>query len=911
MDDPGLRSSVTEGWVALDHFTDRHAAIRRFAEYLNEDPPPESVLYFHGESGNGKTLLLRYLQRSCAKRMSPEEWREASAKTGDAFVACMARADLSTNVPCALIDFEEGASDRLAILLKLHRQLAQSGLHFLVFSYACVNYWEKSHQLTSELVESLFPGEGVGYTAGIQIPTRGTKALEILTSYVQRNLAMTFSEWISQRDGLTDAVAAMERWDVGELVSRLPDTFAAEVNDALAAPNAPARIVLMFDSHDRFEGTPRGGTKGKRPECDVWLRTLMENLGRSRGVVIVIAGREHPDRWRCYPAFDAMLIDELSVTAAHQHLERNGQTDRAIWSRLAELATIGEDRVHPLLIGLALDVAIVCNRNAELLPQRVSDSEDVDVIGRALLSCLLQSADDLTRYALKPLAASRSFSDDVFYHLIGHSPTIDAAEQFRTLTELSFVQPTFKGLTYTMHDRVRRLLREQATPEGALAHEQLEAFFRREENDAARTEAIYHANQLDPERGLREWFAEFETRMRTGQWDRCRTLQDLVPWLSIPSASTKGSLFWFLGSLEARLSQHIEALAMFKESAACFELALTGPPGQEPSPSALQYNDHLINNELSLPEEAWGEYSQSVAAYERELLLPIVENWFDDFDLEALNKRAGFAKGINWYENALSSYADSVVVLGTALRLAEIDPDQFNDENLLDEEANRFQGPDRYENAMEANAQRLDRVETALLKAPENPALHTAKGDALASRGLILFSPKRKHEARVVFRQSVVCYETALRLGPDDPDVYVKKGNALASLGDLHFGWFKNKECFEFYDQSVAAFEEASRLSPATHRPHLYKATELSRKGSFLSLVRRHQLALVAYSKSSESYKKAHELAPTNIRLLLEHGSMLSNQGKIYSLLGQQALRRKGTRGMSGVSFYRDDSARD
>ena len=58
-DRTGHHSSVTEGHHALALFTDRRDAIRRFCEYLNDDPPPSRILFFHGDGGNGKSLLLK------------------------------------------------------------------------------------------------------------------------------------------------------------------------------------------------------------------------------------------------------------------------------------------------------------------------------------------------------------------------------------------------------------------------------------------------------------------------------------------------------------------------------------------------------------------------------------------------------------------------------------------------------------------------------------------------------------------------------------------------------------------------------------------------------------------------------------------------------------------------------------
>jgi hypothetical protein len=55
-----LSSSLTEGWRAFDHFSARCAAFRRFATYLNDDPAHDSVLFFHGDGGIGKSLLRRH-----------------------------------------------------------------------------------------------------------------------------------------------------------------------------------------------------------------------------------------------------------------------------------------------------------------------------------------------------------------------------------------------------------------------------------------------------------------------------------------------------------------------------------------------------------------------------------------------------------------------------------------------------------------------------------------------------------------------------------------------------------------------------------------------------------------------------------------------------------------------------------
>jgi tetratricopeptide (TPR) repeat protein len=56
-------ATITDGWRALDLFTDRHDAIWLFASYLNDDPARDRILFFHGDGGNGKGDLRSALRQ--------------------------------------------------------------------------------------------------------------------------------------------------------------------------------------------------------------------------------------------------------------------------------------------------------------------------------------------------------------------------------------------------------------------------------------------------------------------------------------------------------------------------------------------------------------------------------------------------------------------------------------------------------------------------------------------------------------------------------------------------------------------------------------------------------------------------------------------------------------------------------
>jgi len=68
------RETITEYRRALELFTDRYELTQLFMEYLNDDPPKESILCFYGDGGNGKSLLLRFLREYCCKRIETGDW---------------------------------------------------------------------------------------------------------------------------------------------------------------------------------------------------------------------------------------------------------------------------------------------------------------------------------------------------------------------------------------------------------------------------------------------------------------------------------------------------------------------------------------------------------------------------------------------------------------------------------------------------------------------------------------------------------------------------------------------------------------------------------------------------------------------------------------------------------------------
>ncbi|MEG3882312.1 hypothetical protein QT972_33695 [Microcoleus sp. herbarium7] len=157
----------------LQLFTDRHEFTRRFAFYLNEDPPREQILYFFGDGGNGKSLLLKHLQVNCCKRFPPEVWQrlrqipEANAAEVAEFVR-NAAPKTYTPIPSVTHDFglisikEDKPQDRFYGLLMLRRNIAAETkkykFKFPNYDFACFWYLLNKGESNATL-EQLFPDD--------------------------------------------------------------------------------------------------------------------------------------------------------------------------------------------------------------------------------------------------------------------------------------------------------------------------------------------------------------------------------------------------------------------------------------------------------------------------------------------------------------------------------------------------------------------------------------------------------------------------------------------------------------------------------------------------------------------------------------------------------------------------------
>ncbi|MFG1947756.1 hypothetical protein [Nonomuraea sp. NPDC048826] len=111
---------------SLDLFANRFELTRHVVILINEDPPPERILYLHGLGGNGKSLLLRHLEKRACLRT--DRWPDIHDTPDTELLDRLT--EHGHQVPVARIDFgarpagENRPQEAFSALFMLKRQLA-------------------------------------------------------------------------------------------------------------------------------------------------------------------------------------------------------------------------------------------------------------------------------------------------------------------------------------------------------------------------------------------------------------------------------------------------------------------------------------------------------------------------------------------------------------------------------------------------------------------------------------------------------------------------------------------------------------------------------------------------------------------------------------------------------------------
>ena len=867
-DDEYFESEFMSGDRQFQLFTGRHEFTRRFAFYLNEDPPPEKILYFYGDGGNGKSLLLKHLQFNCCKRFSPQVWQQLRALPEEraAEVANFVReAKTYTPIPVVRHDFALGSSikedkpqDKFYGLLMLRRQLAKEAkkykFKFPNYDFACFWYLQNKNESNAAIAQ-LLPDDVViqflvpiiDFFAGSPVGTLGVALFKLGDKLGGINLAMKL---IKNRLGVSDDKAEeIRRKDIDtELIDCLPKLFADDLKAAMAGKQKPERLVMLFDTHEKLWDEKRNSQGATFWYQDEWFRRLLRELDFKAGIVVAVAGRDCPVtqlRWPDASKFpitknliDAQLVGHLSAADARDYLRKAEIYKADLPDAVIRYASVNPDdswknlQIHPYYLGLCADVVLAeRRREIELLSSDFARIPNLENKTADLTDRLLSYVDREVRYAVHSLSACRAFDEDLYIKLGAGCHFQAGSANFDILTNFSFVwKERQRGEKwYRIHDLLRRLDADRDNDQTRRSHEVLEGYYRELGNAA---EAIYHANRLDWERGAKEWVTVFEKASRLSRYGECESLLAVRSELWINSDFQLGLISQWEGNYYAQLARYAEAKQEYLEAVAAYDrqIILTSDyiAALNNKGSALGSLGKL-QAELREFEAAKQFYLDAITAFEKVLEIALNDNY-------ALNNKG----------NALRCLGD--LQAGNALPcLGELQA------QLEFEAAKQF-----YLDAIAAFEKALE------IALNDNYALNN-KGIALRCLGdLQAGLSEFEDDAKQSYSKAIAAFDSSLEIAPNDNYALNNKGIALKNLGDLHAQLTDFEAAKHFYLDAIKAFKKALLIAPDDIAALKNKGLTLKSMGDLQAKLSNQQEALKNWQEALEMFNRSLAIAPND-----------------------------------------------
>ncbi|MEG4515467.1 MULTISPECIES: hypothetical protein [unclassified Microcoleus] len=906
IDDEDFESESLGDDRKLQLFTDRYEFTRRFAFYLNEDPPPEQILYFFGDGGNGKSLLLKHLEFHCCKRFAPEvwqKWRELpdSQATEVANFVRYAAAKTYTPMPAVRHDFglipikEDKPQDRFYGLLMLRRNIAAATkkykFKFPNYDFACFWYLLNKGESQATL-NQLFPDDVAELVAPVvetfaDFPVVA-QAVAVLKGIDKLGGIKRAMKLIQNRVGVSDEKAdEIRRKDIDtELTDCLPKLFAGDLNAAMAGKNKPERLVMLFDTHEKMWDEKRHSQGATFWYQDEWFRRLLRALDYKLGIVVAVAGRECPVtqlRWPNASKFpipadyiDAQLVWHLSPDDARDYLHKVKIDKTDLADAAIKYASVNPDdpwenlQVHPFYLGLCADAVLAERRRGiELLSSDFARIPKLENKTAELTDRLLSYVDREVRSAVHSLSASRAFDEDLYVKLGSGCHFQASSANFEMLTGFSFVWKSQKqgDNWYRIHDLLRRLDAERDNPKTRRAHEVLEGHYR-EVGDAA--EAIFHANRLDWQRGVEEWKEVFDEALDNSRYKECEALLEVRDELWIKSDYWLGRVSRSEGNYYARLARYLEARQEYLEAVAACNSALLIVPDDindlNNKGKALQSLGYL-QAKLSEFEAAKQSYFDAIAALNS--ALRIVPDDIDVFKNKgiALKCLGNLQAKLSEFEAAKQSYFDAIAAYNSALLIA---PDYIN---ALKNKGNALRSLgdlqarlSECEAAKQSYFDAIAALNSALLIASDDIGVLNNKGNALRGLGELQAQLSEFETAKHSYFEAIAAFNSALHIAPDDIIVLNNKGNALRGLGDLQARLSESEfeAAKQSYSEAIAAFNSALHIAPADNYALNNKGKALRCLGDLQAKLSNQHEALKNWQEALEMWNRSLAIAPND-----------------------------------------------
>lgn len=546
--------SLNSADIPLKRFTDRHELIFQFAEYLHHDNPnPNQILFFYGDSGNGKSLLLRFLKEKCCKRFQPASWENIKNHP-----AGFGRTNKITNwvtpgnfqpLPSALVDFQFPQSQRVFDgLLSLREQLVTQfkalgyKLSFPLYDFACYCYKkrEQKGQSSEPVLKNIDP-TGVLLigaifnliylnTVGVWVTPIG-HALTLIKRYVT---PQKIRRYFGGRGLSVENFQKIESLPQNELLLSLPSLFAEDLKVALESDNLPKKLVLFFDSHGAFFKTIGDNKKYIFFTQDEWLRCLLLKLLNLPQLVVVVAGQKRA-RWD-QARYSQITINKIKYAQvvgftkadAFDYLLRVGiKNHQQFQEELIDCISLSEDSVQPLMLAFCGDILKLLQHKTQLQHNYSFNIQQnfnlrVAIVFEALLK---EFALDFQN-AVYVLGACRYFNEDL-YHTLGANLNFNPNNEIlNSLLSCSFVCEVKhqEQIYYCFHSSVQDLILKMRNNLTQCAHKFLDKYYHYKGDI---TNSFFHLHWQDSSQMIEQFVEIYEDATHRKDNTLCQLLIEI------------------------------------------------------------------------------------------------------------------------------------------------------------------------------------------------------------------------------------------------------------------------------------------------------------------------------------------------------------------------------------------------
>lgn len=914
----------------LESFSNRLMPTRIFIEALHNDTNTGTIIYYYGNGGNGKSLLIDYLRQNLCKRVDDVTWQtikgfddktlrdkliEIPVTKGNSFSLAnfynQTRRKKSTGItqceaiPSVLIDFGEPTlevqpQNPLSATCYMRKMLAGNNLKFELFDYAYVLYLSRIGKLNQSEITNVISDGAIDGILELACASAGAvPGSSLAFKMLQRILGSKMYLYFKSRNVDEKFLQQLRNIkSTNELEIRMPYLFALDLVASMQSSDAPARLALFFDTHEKFWLAQRDLSPFEYFRRDAWLRIMLNVLHSSKRIVAVVAGRVLP-RWSEAPK-NAITTEKvtphqiglISLADARESLEKRGIIDSPLREAIVRFTEVERGEVHPMYLGICADaVQPRLEKGITISPDEFNDVVSPEKLGEEVLQRLLSDVSGTLQPAIVALSVCRSFNFTLFRELAQNvlGSNGDRAVFDQLLTKYSFIK-RLSADNFQVHQLIRKLIEEIPvySQEINSSRKVLENYFRslaEQGDDLAQAEAIYYANQLDAERGLEEWLGTFCNSLDECQWFLCNRLSELSRELTVTTEIGLAEMMHLMGKYYHKISRYTDAQSCYLNALEQINNLLGD---KQDDTDLIAKNCDILSDMVELlsflseHEKAEIYFQKALTAYERAMQSPDTSVSVYHGKSEILNV-FGYAMERNSDLTAAEKfYVDAAAVGDQALVIERDNVDgHIRKARALRRLSDLMRKNGRIEASHGAGTAALACVEEALQLEPREAELYHSKGMILDSIGSNHQASERLNEAKTAFNEAIICFDQSLAIVPKNVDVIFAKGVTYQNLGDLLAYEQAVNKAETAYKQAIAYYGEALVISPQFAWAHNRQGTALRDIGNLRTNENRPLEALVFYQSALYSIENSLKIAPNEVWILNCKGNCLVAMGLV------------------------------